>query len=98
MDEGTRINRYISQSGVCSRREADRLIEEGRVTIDGRTAVLGDRVTEGIHQLFETGFGTVGIGSPEGFLPDIGENRVEAPGRQDLCGMEDFFRIQAIGG
>ena len=47
MDDGTRINRYISQSGVCSRREADRLIEEGRVTIDGRTAVLGDRVTEG---------------------------------------------------
>lgn len=39
-----RINRLLSDSGVCSRREADRMIEEGRVTIDGRTAVLGDQV------------------------------------------------------
>jgi 23S rRNA pseudouridine2604 synthase len=42
-----RLNRYISESGVCSRRAADRIIEEGRVTLDGRIAVLGDRVAEG---------------------------------------------------
>lgn len=42
-----RINRLLSDSGVCSRREADRLIEEGRVTIDGRVAALGDRAPEG---------------------------------------------------
>lgn len=44
---GMRINRLLSDSGYCSRREADRLIEEGRVTIDGRRAVLGDQVAEG---------------------------------------------------
>ena len=42
-----RINRLLSDSGYCSRREADRLIEERRVTIDGRVAVLGDQVQEG---------------------------------------------------
>ena len=42
-----RINRLLSDSGFCSRREADRLIEEGRVTIDGRVAVLGDQAPEG---------------------------------------------------
>lgn len=39
-----RINRYIAQAGVCSRREADRLIEQGRVTVNGRTAVAGEKV------------------------------------------------------
>lgn len=45
--EGTRLNRYISESGVASRRAADRMVEEGRVTINGRVAVLGDKVSEG---------------------------------------------------
>lgn len=42
-----RLNKYLSQSGVCSRREADRLIEAGRVTIEGRIADVGSQVTEG---------------------------------------------------
>ncbi|MBE5807253.1 MAG: pseudouridine synthase [Clostridiales bacterium] len=42
-----RINKYLADSGYCSRREADRLIAEGRVTLDGRVAVLGDRVARG---------------------------------------------------
>lgn len=42
-----RINRYISDSGCCSRREADRLINEGRVRINGRTAQLGQKVQPG---------------------------------------------------
>lgn len=40
-----RLNKAISDTGFCSRREADRVIEEGRVTINGKTGVLGDRVT-----------------------------------------------------
>lgn len=40
-----RLNKAISDTGFCSRREADRVIEEGRVTINGREAVLGDRVS-----------------------------------------------------
>ncbi|HSN04040.1 MAG TPA: pseudouridine synthase [Nitrospira sp.] len=39
-----RINKFFTQHGVCSRREADSLIESGRVTINGRTAKLGDQV------------------------------------------------------
>lgn len=42
-----RLNKYISDSGHCSRREADRLIEAGRVTIDGETALIGIKVLPG---------------------------------------------------
>ena len=44
--EELRINKYISKSGVCSRRAADKLIEEGHVTINGVTATAGSKVTE----------------------------------------------------
>ncbi len=43
----TRLNKYISDSGYCSRREADRFIESGKVTINKVTATLGDRVSPG---------------------------------------------------
>lgn len=42
-----RLNKYISNSGFCSRREADRFIEEGRVTINGKRAQVGMRVLPG---------------------------------------------------
>ncbi len=42
-----RINRYLFLTGVCSRREADRLIERGEVFLNGKTAVLGAQVQEG---------------------------------------------------
>lgn len=42
-----RLNKYLSESGACSRREADTLIEEGRVTVNGKPAVLGTQVSEG---------------------------------------------------
>lgn len=45
--EDTRINKFISETGFCSRREADRLVEQGRVTIDGVKAGMGDRVLPG---------------------------------------------------
>ncbi|WP_159467581.1 23S rRNA pseudouridine(2604) synthase RluF [Dyadobacter sp. 3J3] len=41
-----RINKFISETGFCSRREADRLVEQGRVTLNGRPAVLGDKATD----------------------------------------------------
>lgn len=43
-DRRIRINKFFTAQGACSRREADTLIEKGRVTINGRVAVLGDRV------------------------------------------------------
>ena len=47
-NKGIRLNKYISDAGHCSRREADRWIEEGRVYIDGRKGTLGDRVLPGM--------------------------------------------------
>lgn len=45
--EQTRINKYLTQANYCSRREADRLIEQGRVKINKRNAKLGDKVSVG---------------------------------------------------
>lgn len=42
--EEIRLNKFLSEAGVCSRREADRMIEEGRITVDGRKAETGMRV------------------------------------------------------
>ncbi len=42
-----RLNKYISETGVCSRRQADQWIEQGRVTINGAAATLGTQVQEG---------------------------------------------------
>ena len=41
-----RINKYFTEQGFCSRRAADRMIEDGRIRINGRVAVLGDQVTD----------------------------------------------------
>ena len=43
--EGIRLNKFLSEAGICSRREADRLIEAGEVTVDGRAVGMGWRVT-----------------------------------------------------
>ncbi|MGG4609383.1 23S rRNA pseudouridine(2604) synthase RluF [Providencia sp. Me31A] len=43
----TRLNKYISESGICSRREADRYIEQGNVFINGKRAAIGDQVFAG---------------------------------------------------
>lgn len=47
-EAGVRLNKWIAESGFCSRREADRLITEGKVMIDGRVGVLGDKVLPGM--------------------------------------------------
>ncbi len=52
MTEPVRINKYLSEAGVCSRREADRQIEAGHVTINGRKAVMGDKVSPGDEVYF----------------------------------------------
>ncbi|WP_054179789.1 23S rRNA pseudouridine(2604) synthase RluF [Trabulsiella odontotermitis] len=45
--QSTRLNKYISESGICSRREADRYIEQGNVFINGKRATIGDQVAAG---------------------------------------------------
>ena len=57
MTEGMRLNKYMAQAGLCSRREADRYIEKGQVYINGCKAVMGqivypnDKVIIGTKQL-----------------------------------------------
>lgn len=41
------LNKYISDTGLCSRREANKLIEQGKVTLNGKVAQLGNRVEQG---------------------------------------------------
>lgn len=43
-NSGIRINKFLSEAGICSRREADRKIENGEITINDRVAVTGDKV------------------------------------------------------
>ncbi len=43
----TRINKYLSEVGYCSRRAADKLIDQGRVTINGKVPEMGTKITKG---------------------------------------------------
>ena len=45
----TRINKYLSEVGYCSRRVADRLIEEGKITINGKIPEKGTKVEGSDH-------------------------------------------------
>ena len=50
MDEkGIRINKFLSEAGVCARREGDKLVEAKRVTVDGEYVTTGTRVLPGQH-------------------------------------------------
>lgn len=46
-NSSVRLNKYISESGICSRRDADRYIEQGNVFINGKRAAIGDQVFAG---------------------------------------------------
>ena len=46
-NEPVRLNKFLSEAGACSRREADRLIEDGRVSVDGKVATKGMKVVNG---------------------------------------------------
>ncbi|MBS5959277.1 MAG: pseudouridine synthase [Clostridiales bacterium] len=45
--DGIRLNKFLSEAGICSRREADRLIEAGKVKINGQAAATGQKVLPG---------------------------------------------------
>lgn len=47
MEQAIRLQKYIADAGICSRRAAEKMIEDGRVTVDGRAAHLGQKVTVG---------------------------------------------------
>ena len=45
MEETVRLNKFLSEKGICSRREADRLVDEGKVMVNGVCAVVGQKVS-----------------------------------------------------
>lgn len=50
--QGVRINKYLSEAGVCSRREADRQVAAGNVIVDGKTAEMGTKILPGQTVIF----------------------------------------------
>lgn len=52
-NSAVRINKFLSQAGLCSRRQADFYVEQGKVTVDGKTALPGTKVFEGQEVCFE---------------------------------------------
>lgn len=51
--QGVRLNKYLSEAGVCSRREADRYITEGKVLVEGKAAEVGTKVMPGQKVVFQ---------------------------------------------
>lgn len=45
MEETVRLNKFLSEKGICSRREADRFVDEGKVMVNGVCAVMGQKVS-----------------------------------------------------
>lgn len=69
MGTGIRINKYLSEQGICSRREADRLLEEGRIRINGHKAQVGERVNEGDRLQIDNEY--VNVGKTQETLPVV---------------------------
>jgi 23S rRNA pseudouridine2604 synthase len=81
--EGIRINKYLATQGVSTRRDADKLIEAGKVTINGRRAILGDKVKEGdkveITKKIKNNFVYYAYNKPRGVIthsPQMGEKDI----------------------
>ena len=103
--EKIRLNKYFSDAGICSRREADRLVEAGRVTVDGRRAVLGERI-EGTEEICVDGKPVKGgsrrrrrvvlvVNKPRGVICTTVENEHEP---NSIVGMVDYpVRVYPVG-
>ena len=79
--EEIRINKFLSEAGVCSRREADRFIEEGKVKIDGVVARMGSKVTRNSQVTFcdkpvkkEEKLVLIAFNKPEGIVSTTDHN------------------------
>ena len=53
MSESIRLNKYLSQVGFCSRRQADKYIEQNRIKVDGKLPELGQKVLPGVDLTFD---------------------------------------------
>ena len=53
MNKPVRLNKYLGQIGFCSRRQADKYIEQNRIKVDGKVPELGQKVNPGVHLTFD---------------------------------------------
>lgn len=98
--EAVRINKYLSSSGFCSRRAADRYVEEGRVTIDGITALTGAKVLDGQtvcvdgQAVFMNQPGKVFIlNKPAGYISSLSDGQ----GKGIRCFIPEGLRLFPVG-
>lgn len=71
-----RLNKWLSRMGVCSRREADRLIESGKVLVDGQIALMGQKIQEGQRVVCDGKTVSIGAsGEPEPVLLAVNKPR-----------------------
>lgn len=89
MEKTVRLNNYISSTGMCSRREADTLIKEQRVLVNGKLAVLGMKVNENDQVMVDSvlvtlkkKFVTLAYYKPQGIIctsePSVKNNIIDA--------------------
>ena len=104
MDDGTtRLNRYIANSGVCSRREADELIAQGDITVNGKVVTeMGFRVKEndtvkyGTKTLNPERFVYVLLNKPKGYITTT-EDPEERKTVMELIADVGKFRMYPVG-
>lgn len=82
--EEVRLNKYLSEAGVCSRREADRAVEAGRVFVNGQKAQTGQKVTDqdrvvfdGKQVLREEEFILLAVNKPKGIVCTTAEDEAD---------------------
>ncbi len=103
-DSSMRINRFVAQSGVCSRRDADALIEQGLVTVNGRVIrELGAKITLGVDRVEYDGKILSGekkvyiiMNKPKGFVTSVDDPHNEKV-VVDLLGDKVPQRVYPVG-
>ncbi len=96
-----RINRYLAASGVASRRECDKLIADGKVKINGKTAVLGAEVEEGAEVFVNGNKVTLKkneyylLNKPKGYICSVSDEK----GRKTVMDLmpQNVGRIYPVG-
>ena len=102
-----RLNKYLAASGVASRRESDKLINEGKVTVNGKTASLGADVNED-DQIYVNGARVTIkkneyyiLNKPKGYICSVSDEKgrkTHGQGPQHGAERQAEGRIQSPGG
>ncbi len=95
MEFPIRINKYLAEKGICSRREADKLIEEGKVSVNGARAALGQIIEESDDIRLESGLKElfyIAYNKPAGIVTNCPQNGEK--GIKDILSLKsDYFPV-----